>query len=45
MKSENQHSYQKNLADLIVFQRYRETAEQFAFLLNQLGVETLSASE
>ena len=27
------------------FQRYRETAEQFAFLLNQLGVETLSASE
>ena len=23
------------------FQRYRETAEQFAFLLNQLGVETL----
>ena len=27
------------------FRRYRETAEQFAFLLNQLGVETLSASE
>ena len=27
------------------FQRYRETAEQFAFLLNQLGVETSGVSE
>ena len=26
------------------FRRYRETAEQFAFLLNQLGVEASTAS-